>query len=107
AASFAIQNALNLPSGYSREDAWNWIDDAKTPTRLGEESTTVWLARWRERRLEPWCDEGDFRWQRSSLSLRSALISESIPNDEITQSAIDACLESLPAKGKWGVLLPL
>ncbi len=106
-ASIAWLNALNISTGYSREDAHNWGDDSKTPTRLGEETTTVWLARWDNRQLLPWSKEKEFAWQKSSLSIRSALISQALPADSVSQSEIEACTEGLPGKGKWGLLLPM
>jgi len=106
-ASIACLNALKLDSGYSREDANNWWDEAITPTRLGEEMNTLWLARWEKGELKSWNNEAAYAWQQSSLSVRAALISQIAPPDDILQEQIDACLESLPAKGQWGVLLPL
>ncbi len=106
-ASIAFLNQLNLESGYTTLDANNWWDEAKTPTRLGEETTTVWLARWEDGKLTPFHDEPPFAWQQSSVSMRTALINETAPNEEIPKETIESCLEQLPAKGKWGVLLPL
>ncbi len=106
-ASIAFLNQLNLETGYSTLDAPNWWDDTKTPTRLGEETTTVWLACWEHGELRPFHDLSHFAWQQSSVAMRSALISEAAPDNEISNEVIEACKEQLPAKGKWGVLLPL
>ena len=38
-------NSLKLDTGYEANDL-TWWDDTMTPTRLGEPSTTVCLARW-------------------------------------------------------------
>ena len=88
-------------------DAPNWWDDTKTPTRLGEETTTVWLACWEHGELRPFHDLPIFAWQQSSVAMRTALITEAAPYNEIPNEVIEACKEQLPAKGKWGVLLPL
>ncbi|MEN8168406.1 MAG: CRISPR-associated helicase Cas3', partial [Pseudomonadota bacterium] len=106
-ASIAFLNQLNLDSGYTTLDAANWWDEAKTPTRLGEESTTVWLARWVNGELKPFHDLPPFAWQQSSVAMRTALIAETGPNSEIPEEIINTCREQLPAKGKWGVFLPL
>jgi CRISPR-associated endonuclease/helicase Cas3 len=106
-ASFADLNALDLSSGYTTQGEPNWWDDTKTPTRLGEETTTVWLARWEDGELRPLHDLPSFAWQQSSVAIRSALITETLPDDEISEEIIQACTEQLPAKGKWGILLPL
>lgn len=106
-ASLAFVNQLNLESGYSTLDATNWWDEAKTPTRLGEETTTVWLARWEKGELKPLHDQPPFAWQQSSVAMRTALIAETASRPEIPDAVVEACHEQLPAKGKWGVLLPL
>jgi CRISPR-associated endonuclease/helicase Cas3 len=106
-ASIAVLNQLKMETGYSTLDASNWWDEAKTPTRLGEETTTVWLARWEDGELRPLHDLPPFAWQQSSVAIRSVLISEAAPTDEIPEMIIETCKDQLPAKGKWGVLLPL
>ncbi len=106
-ASIAFLNRLNLESGFTTLDASNWWDEAKTPTRLGEETTTVWLARWENGELKPFHDQQPFAWQQSSVAMRTALIDETSPNPEISEDIIQSCHEQLPANGKWGVLLPL
>lgn len=106
-ASIAFLNQLNLESGYSTVDAANWWDEAKTPTRLGEETTTVWLARWENDELKPFHDHPPFAWQQSSVAMRTALIAEAVLDLEIPEGIIASCREQLPAKGKWGVLLPM
>ncbi|MCP5410524.1 MAG: hypothetical protein H6963_14700 [Chromatiaceae bacterium] len=106
-ASVAVLNQLNLESGYTILDAANWWDEAKTPTRLGEETTIVWLARWDSGELKPFHDQAPFAWQQSSVAMRTALIAEAVALPEIPTRIIESCREQLPAKGKWGVLLPL
>ena len=106
-ASLAFLNQLNLASGYSTVDAANWWDETRTPTRLGEETTTVWLARWENGELKPFHDQPPFAWQQSSVSMRTALITEAASIFEIPEKVTQSCLKQLPAKGKWGVLLPM
>jgi len=105
--SIAMLNELKIELGYNDGATNRWWDDTQTPTRLGEPTSTIWLGRWEKGQLKPWRDDRPFAWQQSSLSLRSDLITKPLATDEIPQEVIDACLETLPAKGKWGVLLPL
>lgn len=101
-------NTLKLEDGYSGEDENRWWDETKTPTRLAEvETTTVYLARWNGKTMEPWIDASDHPWVRSAVQLRSDLAAREVATDEIPLEVIEACRERLPAKGRWGVLLPL
>jgi CRISPR-associated endonuclease/helicase Cas3 len=106
-ASIARLNALSIDVGYTDSSTNRWWDEAKTPTRLGEETTMVYLAKWRDGVLLPWSDAKDHVWQLSAVSMRTYWIASEATTSEITQSHIDRCKASLPAKGKWGVLLPL
>ncbi|MES9905177.1 MAG: CRISPR-associated helicase Cas3' [Sedimenticola sp.] len=106
-ASMGNSNCINLEGGYNSDDTFTWWDEAITPTRLGEETTTVWLARWENGELKPFHNQPPFAWQQSSVSMRTALIAETAPNPAIPEEIVDACREQLPAQGKWGVLLPL
>ena len=106
-ASVASLNQLKLESGYTTLDAANWWDEALTPTRLGEETTTVWLARWENGKIIPFHEQAPFAWQQSSVTMRTALIAEAAPQPGIPVDVIESCQEQLPGKGKWGVLLPL
>ena len=46
-------------------------------------------------------------WQLSAVSIRTYWIDTEALNEEITQEHIEQRKADLPAKGKWGVLLPL
>ena len=106
-ASIARLNALSMEVGYTDASTNRWWDEAKTPTRLGEETTMVYLAKWQDGVLLPWSDSKDHVWQLSAVSMRTYWIAAETTSAEVTQSDIDACKANLPAKGKWGVLLPL
>ena len=102
----AQMNSLTLSQGYQRGGI-DWWTEAKTPSRLGEASSTVTLARWVNGRLQPWID-GAHGWAYSSLRIAERLIAATAPaTDARQQSALDATLAELPAKGRWTVLLPL
>ena len=106
-ASIARLNALSMAVGYTDASTNRWWDEAKTPTRLGEEATMVYLAKWQDGVLLPWSDSKDHVWQLSAVSMRTYWIAAEATNADITQADIDGCKLKLPAKGKWGVLLPL
>ena len=106
-AAQAELNRLRLDAGYCQEDANCWWDEAKTPTRLGEPSTTLYLARWQDDRLRPWIDTGEHRWARSTVSLLETYVASEAEQPHIPPDILDAARDSLPAKGRWGVLLPL
>jgi len=106
-AAQAELNALRLGAGYSREGVNQWWDEAMTPTRLGDATTTVYLARWDGGTLRPWVEEGAHPWMRSALSLRSDLVAGEAEYPHIPPDLLDSIRDSLPAKGRWGVLLPL
>ncbi|MCF6219396.1 MAG: CRISPR-associated helicase Cas3' [Gammaproteobacteria bacterium] len=104
--SVSRADALNWQDGYTRDS--NWWDEDSTATRdIEEPSHTVYLARWKNGKLTPWRDEGDFRWARSAVSMIEKKIKTEAEHPEIPQSQIERLKESMPAKGKWGLLLPL
>lgn len=107
-ASIARMSTLNLEVGYSDKATNRWWDEAKTPTRLGDLTTTVYLARWQNGELLPWTKEEQHTWPLSTVSIRTYWIAAEAPTAEFPQEAIEQFkAEQLPARGKWGVLLPL
>ena len=102
----AQMNTLKLAGGYTRGGI-DWWSEAKTPSRLGEASSTVALARWVDGRLLPWVDRSH-GWAYSSLRMAERLIAETAPDlDAQRQAVIEATQAALPAQGRWTVLLPL
>jgi len=107
-SSQARLNALKLEQGYTGLHENRWWDDALTPTRLGDAMTTVYLARWEDGEIIPWVNaDAQFPWPKSAVQLRRLYVSSEATNELITETIISAARERLPAKGKWGVLLPL
>ena len=102
----AQMNTLTLDLGYQRGGI-DWWTEAKTPSRLGETSSTVTLARWVDGRLQAWEDD-PHGWAYSGLRMAERLIAATAPMaDAQQQAALDATLLTLPAQGRWMVLLPL
>jgi len=71
-------NALNYAGGYSRKRNPIWDEDMRVPTRLGEETATLYLARMDNGGLRPWAD-GVFPWDMSSLRVYISRLSEVSP----------------------------
>lgn len=72
--SVAGQNLLRCDKGYDRNASdFFWDQEREFSTRLGEEGFDVYLA-WLddEGQLQPVADGGDFRWDRSRLSVRAS-----------------------------------
>jgi CRISPR-associated endonuclease/helicase Cas3 len=102
----AQMNSLALSVGYRRV-GFDWWADAKAPSRLGDASSTVTLARWVDGRLLPWV-ERPHGWAYSSLRVADRLAATTAPAaDPADQTVLDATLAELPAAGRWTVLLPL
>lgn len=105
--SIAMQNTLKPAAGYVR-DAIDWWSEASTPSRLGEATMTVVLARWEGDRLRPWVDHETLRhaWAYSTVKVAERLIAERVPeSDPGREQAVQQAMESLPDKGKWSVVM--
>jgi CRISPR-associated endonuclease/helicase Cas3 len=105
--SLANINMLKLEQGYEATPN-QWLEDMRTPTRLGNEESTVRLARWEGNRLMPWYSQGEFPWDMSQVSLSSAVVhAEAEHVDPPLRAEIERLKASLPDKGKWSILVPL
>ena len=103
------QNTIKLSSGYTA-DGTEWWSDARAPSRLGEATVNVILARWVDDTLEPWNHHAERRhaWAYSSLRMAERQIcARWVETDPDRESVVLAALETLPDKGKWSVLLAL
>jgi CRISPR-associated endonuclease/helicase Cas3 len=108
-ASMAQANTVTFASGYTREGT-DWWSDARVPSRLGEATRDVVLARWDGDALLPWAEHAVRRhaWAYSTVRVAERLIARAVePSSPARQAAIEAALETLPGKGRWSVLLPL
>ena len=107
ATSLAGLNSLYIPGGYGNTDETvnKWWDEAITPTRLGEETTTVYLAMNDKNNLIPLRNDSRMGWAYSSLSVRTRDISGETPSSGLSEEVLARCKAQLPAKGKWGVLV--
>ncbi len=71
----AQMNALKLGKGYVHQ-AGAWESDTRTPTRLGEETRALRLAKWDGATLTPWAAHADPRraWRLSEVPVRAARV---------------------------------
>ena len=99
----ARQNALQLNEGYAPESL-PWMDGESAPTRLGEPTTVVRLARWQGDKLQPWCKDENHPWQLSQLSVRKVLVKKEIEN---MSSAVLEAKQQMPDQGKYVVVVVL
>lgn len=108
-ASMAQANTVTFSAGYTREGT-DWWSDAKVPSRLGEATRDVVLARWDGDALLPWAAHAVRRhaWAYSTVRVAERLIARAVePVSSARKAAIEVALETLPGKGRWSVLLPL
>ena len=103
ALSFAAENALVLQKGYTDEQRWG----AAVSTRLSEGTVTIYLAKWENGDLRPWRDDSDYPWQYSSVVMRAFWVKEAAADPQIPRELLEECRKSLPAEGRYGVLMPL
>jgi CRISPR-associated endonuclease/helicase Cas3 len=107
-ASLAKMNALNFAAGYRRGDVMDWWSEAKTPSRLGDASVNVVLARWVGGHLVPWAVRPTHAWAYSTVRVAERLLaSVPQPEDSILQQEFLRITDQLPSKGKWSILLAL
>jgi CRISPR-associated endonuclease/helicase Cas3 len=91
-ASVAQNAVLKLDLGYLR-DGLDWSDEARTPTRLGEPSTTVRLARARPAGsgADPWFADAapHLRWPLSQVSVARRILARADPGDDALRAELE------------------
>lgn len=104
-ASLAQLNTLKIGGGYKRGEISDWWGESKTPSRLGEETMEVMLAKWVDGNLQRWA-EGV--WTYSMVKVATRLLAKvDAPSDTIQKMAYTHLKQTLPNQGKWCELLPL
>jgi len=71
--SLANMNALKPEQGYTLSDN-AWDEEARIPTRLSEDSVTIYLAVWQEDKLSPLVDAQRYAWDLSSVNINAKRI---------------------------------
>ncbi|MFZ5503083.1 MAG: CRISPR-associated helicase Cas3' [Pseudomonadota bacterium] len=104
-ASLAQLNTLKIDGGYQRGEIIDWWGESRTPSRLGEETTEIMLAKWVDGKLQRWV-EGV--WTYSMVKVATRLLARvDVPSEAMQQAAYAQLQQTLPNQGKWCVLLPL
>lgn len=104
-ASLAQQNTLKIGGGYQRGEIGDWWSEAKTPSRLGDETMEIMLAKWVDGNLQRWA-EGVWSYSMVKVAVR-LLARVDAPLDGQQKAAYGRLQQTLPSQGKWCVLLPL
>ncbi len=103
-------NALKMEKGYTRssaEDSGGWDKETRIPTRLGDNSITVALARICGCNLQPYADTTEFAWELSMVDVPDyewKKVRDKIPAG--LQTAI-AKLKEEASLLKWVEVLPM
>ena len=103
-SGLADMNTLDFASGYCLDNAWD--DEARIPTRLAEDSVTIFLALVQEETLVPLCSDGPFPWDLSSTNTPRRRIS-GIPEKSTMRLVIEALKSEEKRFDETSVILPL
>jgi len=98
-------NTLKIGGGYKRGEIGDWWSEAKTPSRLGEETMEVMLAKWEGENLQRWA-KGVWTYSMVKVAARW-LARVDAPSEAVQKAAYLQLQQTLPSQGKWCVLLPL
>ena len=103
-------NALDLARGYVHQ-AGAWESDTRTPTRLGDPTRTLRLAKCDRGRLSPWfkAEDGDPRrsWRLSEVSVLAARVKDIAAPNAALKKAIAATTATWPDRFDPPLLVPL
>jgi len=99
-------NTIDFERGYTL-DGQVWADDLDMPTRLGEETLTLTLAKWEHEQLKPFGKLDKQAWQKSEIRLLAKNVFKLVPYTEAQQQAFEKIKAQLPSQGKWINLLPM
>lgn len=72
-------NALRLDKGYCIDSSGRWYEDNVVPTRLGDETQTLYLALFRNDELYPLCNQGVYQWEQSAVRVDARNIKSLAP----------------------------
>ncbi|MEZ5478743.1 MAG: CRISPR-associated helicase Cas3' [Thiolinea sp.] len=98
--------ALKLESGYHKNHHWD--EEARHVTRLGEETQTVYLARWENGVLSPWMDAERYRWDLSSVRVNHAQLAKAAAvGDVALQDALEQLRREEALFDENSVIIPL
>lgn len=99
-------NTIDFECGYTL-DGQVWAEDLDMPTRLGEETLTLTLAKWDGEHLLPFGKPDKQAWQKSEIRVLAKNVSQILPATEAQQQSFEQIKPQLPSQGKWVNLLPM
>jgi CRISPR-associated endonuclease/helicase Cas3 len=67
-------NRLDFDKGYCQLSSNRWDEEERIPTRLSDETNTLYLCRWDGIKVVPLYNEGLYSWDLSSLSFRKSAL---------------------------------
>jgi len=104
----ARMNSIDFESGYMIPDH-EWWDETVTPTRLGEPTVTLRLAKWENGELKPWVAAVKNSWSLSEVSVRQKKVMfEAKPNGPKLAEAIEKIKHKWPGHKKaFCILVPM
>lgn len=100
---------LKFNQGYQR-DSLDWWSEINTPSRLGEATSSVMLARWEGEQCVPWATHEKIRVAIALSSLRMAshlLAATAEPSEPMRLAEWGKLRSQLPSEGNWMVVLML
>lgn len=92
-------NSLKLNKGYCIDSSDRWYEDHQIPTRLGDETLTLYLAIWREDGLHPLRDDNAHCWEQSAVRINASHAESLTPEWE---KRFGPAIEQL--RSKWRLL---
>ena len=106
--ALAAARVLDIRKGYSDQQR-GFYDEALSPTRLGDDTRVVRLAKWDGAMLTPWADgENEHRaWRTSELQLRAAKAHARGTYDLKIEKAAKEIEAGWPGRAQTALLLPL
>lgn len=107
--SAALLYRLKFNQGYQRNSV-DWWSEINTPSRLGEPTSSVMLARWDGEQFVPWVTHEKIHVAVALSSLRMAsrlLAATAEPSEPKRLAAWEKLREQLPSQGKWMAVLLL
>jgi CRISPR-associated endonuclease/helicase Cas3 len=105
--ALAHLNFLDFKAFHPHRGAWG--SDAHTPTRLGEDTVVLRLARWENGKLRPWCHDPDEAraWCLSEISIAARRLFRPLPPSEEAEAAVSKLQASWPGRYEPPMVLVL
>lgn len=105
-ASLGKYNVLTFGRGYDFRSG-EWSEEINVPTRLGEETNTVYLAKLEGDKLVP-IKKGSFPWDLSSLRLSKNKLENISPTiQEKYQTQLESILQTEKRLNKYDMVIPV